>query len=72
MATTKDSLTVYFSDGKAFLEVADNYLMCIGDERFIRQLDPDELWNLVHAVMLEIKFGTRQMPSSLPVSKYVH
>ena len=49
MATTKDSLTVYFSDGKAFLEVMDNYLMFIGHERFIRQLDPEHTWKPVES-----------------------
>ena len=64
--------TIYFAHKKAFLEVAENYLMCIGDEQFIRSLDHEELWRLVQAFLLEIKFGSRMMPQALPTSKYVH
>jgi len=65
-------MCIYFADNKAFLEVAENYLLYIGDEKFIRSLDPDELWALAHATMLAIKYGDKQMPCVLPTSKSVH
>jgi len=65
-------MSIYFADGKAFLEVAENYLLYIGDKKFIRDLDPDELWALVHATVLAIKYGEKQMPCVLPTSKLVH
>ncbi len=65
-------MTIYFADGKAFLEVAENYLMYIGDEEFIRALSMNELRDLAQAIMLEIKFGSRQMPVGLPTSNLVH
>ena len=67
----KGTLTVCFCDGKAFLEVSPNYLLCIGDEAFVRGLDIHELWDLVTATMLAVKYGTQQ-PTLLPMSKHIH
>lgn len=71
MSASKKNLTICFCDGKAFLEVADNYLLCIGDEAFVRELDVHELWDLVTATMLAVKYGTSQ-PTLLPTSKHIH
>ena len=65
-------MTVYFAKGKAFLEVAENYLLCIGDEVFIRSLDHHQLWVLAQAHMLAVKYGDMQMPVVLPTSKLIH
>ena len=65
-------MNIYFADGKVFLEVAENYLLYIGDEKFIKGLSFDELWALTHTTILAIKYGNRQMPCVLPTSKSVH
>ena len=65
-------MTIYFAGGKAYIEVAENYLLCVGDETFIKGLDPDELWTLVHVTLLAIKYGEKDMPVVLPTAKGIH
>lgn len=56
----ESQVKVYFIEGKAFLEVVEDYLLWIGDERFIHSLTRAELWDLAQSIMLEVKYGTRQ------------
>ena len=54
-------MKLYLMDGKAFLEVSNDYLLCIGDESFVRCLSKIELYNLCESIMLELKQGIRNL-----------
>jgi hypothetical protein len=44
-------MTLYIVNKKAYIEISEDYLLCLGDEKEVRKLDTTQVYCLIRSIL---------------------